>query len=225
VNVPLDLPPAFQDFLDSLEGIAYAVDRTGTILAVSRESWSDFARENEGDAIAVPNAVIGQNLLASIAGEEVRQSYRDYMETLSEAGGSERGAFGYRCDAPERMRQMRMAISPLVFDGVMHGFLFHSVVWEEAVRPAIALYDFSGLLERMERESGQPHLSMCSYCQRVRHPAGTEAGEWVEATEYYRRGGDEQVVISHGICPDCRDRMRARTAGRRREGREKSGAS
>lgn len=209
---PSDLPFGFQDFLDTLEGVAYAVERDGTVLAVSRDSWSSFARENGGEAIADPHAIVGRNLLDFVSGDEVRESYRDYMEALSHAPTTERVAFGFRCDAPDRKRQMRMAISPMVLYGTLRGFLFHSVVWEEVERPAMALYDFAGLLGQLARAGALPHLAMCSYCQRVRFPAGSdpEAGEWMDAAGYYRRGGDEQVAISHGVCTGCAAEVRNR---------------
>jgi hypothetical protein len=46
---------------------------------------------------------------------------------------------------------------------------------------------------------------MCSYCQRVAWPPGRarRRREWIEAEEYYRRGGASEIRISHGICPPC----------------------
>ncbi|MEP0339488.1 MAG: hypothetical protein ABJ388_00290 [Alphaproteobacteria bacterium] len=194
-----------QDVINSLEGIVYAVDCDGVILAVSEPAWSDFAVANNGGAIADTANIIERNMFDFIAGEEVKKSYRERMNELAEGPGNERITFAYRCDSPTKRRDMRMAISPLNIDKKMLGFLFHSIVWAEAARPAMGLYDFAGLMVRLAEERDLPTLSMCSHCQKVLFsPSDDSAGEWVDAVEYYRLGGNEDVSISHGICSQCK---------------------
>jgi len=41
--------------------------------------------------------------------------------------------------------------------------------------------------------------------------ANEDICSWIEAEDYYRRGGPEDVMVSHGICPACFDRLSALT--------------
>lgn len=196
--------PSLQDFLESLEGVAYLTDTAGTIIAYGRRNWDRFARENGGDRLLDPQAVLGQPLLDFVAGEDVRESYRRHMAFVAKDGGRS-SVFGFHCHAPGIERNMRMAITPFIRGGVMSGFLFHAVTLLATDRVPIDLYDFKARRAAAEAQAGLPFLGMCSYCQRVRFPAGSKEreGEWVEPTEYYRRGGTNEVTISHGICRTC----------------------
>ena len=52
-------------------------------------------------------------------------------------------------------------------------------------------------------------VKLCSYCQRVAWPDddAVTAPEWIEAAEYYWRGGVSDVVISHAVCENCYQRV------------------
>lgn len=191
-----------QRLLDALDGVSYMTDVDGTILAVGRDGW-DRALARAGSAIApAPESVIGRSLFDFVRGEKVRETYRRHMALVAQPGRRPR-VFEYRCDTPGAARVLRMAISALRRDdGGLAGYLFQSVELNSVERVPIALFSFETM---PDDDQGLPYLGMCSYCQRVRFPAGSPEfeGEWIEATEYYRRGGDHGVVISHGVCPDC----------------------
>ena len=48
-------------------------------------------------------------------------------------------------------------------------------------------------------------VKLCSICARVQWPAEGDkpASEWMEPTEYYRRGGEDVTVLTHGFCQPC----------------------
>jgi len=212
----MSLPPGFQDFLDALEGVAYAVNPAGVILAVGQPAWRRFAERNKGDAIAEPRNLVGQSLLDLINGDDVRGFYRTCLDKLCKGRAAKPLAVAFRCDAPDVQREMRLAMTSLRFGGPPAGVLFQAITWHESRRPALALYDFAGLREKLSEIASLPTLTMCSFCQRVRYPAGSarRSGAWVEAPEYYRLGGNEEVAIAHGICPACKRRHSLKVASR-----------
>ena len=71
-----------QALLDALDGIAYIVDEDGRIVAVGRNGWDDFARANGGEAIA-GSSVIGRSLFEFVAGPEVQEHLRGYLNPAS----------------------------------------------------------------------------------------------------------------------------------------------
>ena len=54
-------------------------------------------------------------------------------------------------------------------------------------------------------QDGEDILTLCAICARVAWPIGapTCEREWIEPVEYYRRGGVDIALISHGFCKDC----------------------
>jgi len=55
--------------------------------------------------------------------------------------------------------------------------------------------------------AGAPLLGICSYCHYVRSPAAGSAERWITSDSYRQRNGTTEVVLSHGICPDCFDHL------------------
>lgn len=200
------------DLVNALDGVAYIVDLNGVIRLVGERGWRDFAVHNGGTHIANPRDVIGANLLSFVSGENVRQCYEQHLSDLCDFKNAPRSSFPFRCDAPDARREMRMAISPVVLDSRHRGFLFQSILWHEAPRPAMGLFDFANINELNEMlGDSSPTIVMCSFCERICWPSESapRATEWIEAEEYYRRGGAEAVGISHGICPECRGKQSA----------------
>ena len=191
-----------QQLLDAVEGVAYAVDREGVILACSRRQWDAFLVRNGGSDGLRAGAVVGRNLFDFIAGEDVAGRYRSWLRSLA---ASNHGplTFAFRCDAPGERREMRMAVTRLERGGRLEGFLFHSTVLAAEARPPLNVYDAEALVEAEQRDTVRPVVLMCSFCQRLRWPPAAMPERWVEAEAYYRLGGESRVRISHGICPDC----------------------
>ncbi len=48
-----------------------------------------------------------------------------------------------------------------------------------------------------------PLLLICSYCKKVRFPAGASEGEWISMEVYGERGGPHATRATHGVCPSC----------------------
>jgi len=200
-------PPA-QELLNSLDGTAYVVDAGGTIVAYGRPNWDRFASKNGGSAITDPANILGRKLLDFVSGEAVRASIQRFMDELRTR---RTGAVvvPYRCDGPSFVREMRLAITPLEGAGETPGYLFHSVMLSETMRPPLDIYDHETLRSMVDEERRLPILAMCSYCLKVRFPAGgtDQSKGWVSGEEYYRLGGTSAVRISHGICPECMEML------------------
>jgi hypothetical protein len=77
--------------------------------------------------------------------------------------------------------------------------LYQSTTLSEEQRPAIPLFDAPAV------GSSRPDiLKTCSICAKVQWPAGgAVTAEWIEPQEYYRRGGADVVLLSHGFCLPC----------------------
>jgi len=197
----MSIEPAFE-LLDSLDGIAYVIDADGTIIDYNRDGWDRFAGANDGEELCTKEAIIGRHLLDLVSGEDVRLTYHRLIDLLLN-GTRDRVSFNFSCDRPASQRKMRLAITPVRQNHGVSALLFHTILLEERIRPAMDLFDF-----KARHESGGtnlPLLLMCSYCQEVRFPLGStpETGEWVTAQKYYQLGGTTEVEISHGICAQC----------------------
>ena len=81
--------------------------------------------------------------------------------------------------------------------------LYQSIVVSEMHRPPLPLFAFEML--GCATAQADRLVTLCSYCQKVAWPAGSPCaqGEWVDAVEFYRRGGRSDAVVSHGVCEAC----------------------
>jgi hypothetical protein len=192
-----------QGILDALDSISYFVDISGRILAVGRPAWNRLAAENgAGDALN-EKSVIGRKLSDFIAGDEVRDTYEAFMDQLR-ITPDRKIVVPYRCDAPHERRDLRLTITGVRSEGRLTGYLFISTPISTQPRPHLSIFDFQSMLSPSERLRSLPFVAVCSYCQRVHREGEGHAG-WVEAPEYYRRGGTDAVRLIHRICPDCMD--------------------
>ena len=196
-----------QSLIDGMDGIAYVVDAKGIIRMIGTRHWNAFAAGNGGGGLVDGAGVLGQDLFSIIAGDRVRDSYRRLFNGIL-AGDYASAALLSRCDSPGVRRALRISLTPLCHGGHVDGVLVQSVALSEDVRPPIDLFDFTALNADLAGDRARPLLSMCSYCQDVFYPAGSDEvhGLWIPAEEYYRRGGTSNVRISHGICDPCWDR-------------------
>jgi len=192
--------------LEAMEGVCYLVGPDRHIRACGGDHWRRFAGDNGGPS---PDSIVGRDLFDFVLGDRVRACYADLMARMI-AGRLGGASFGFRCDSPGLRREMRMSITPLREAGEVSAFLFQSVTLNERSRAPVSLFDFARGPTR-GADADLPLLAMCSYCQKVRHPAGSEEGDgqWVEAEDYYRMGGASDVRISHGICEPCFHRAKA----------------
>jgi hypothetical protein len=145
------------------------------------------------------DAAIGENLFDIKADEEVLEVQKDLHRRIVEM---QRPAitFEYRCDAPDMVRRMRMALRPIINDQRVEAVLYQSIILEQTPRPTMSLF---------ERFETGDLVTLCSYCHDVAWPPGAADKDrtWIEPEEFYRRGGPAEVVVSHGMCPECYERV------------------
>ena len=197
----------FSALLNALEGLAYVAGADGTILAVGEPAWTDFATANDAPSLH-GRVIVGRNLFAGTSDPQVLALQKRLHQLVLE-GGRPSITYEYRCDAPDQVRRMRMALTPVQIRTTM-AVLYHSVVLEEYPRPHMSLFEAN----RTNGEAETPTVTMCSYCHDVAWPIGApaETRSWIEPEAYYRQGGPSQIMVSHGICPACYDRLTAKLA-------------
>lgn len=170
----------------------YQIDAGDVITAVN-DAWDEFALENEAPHLT-RQGVIGRPLWDFITGEETQHLYRALFQRVRE--GKRPISIPFRCDAPDCRRHMEMHMIPDKAGGIT----FTTRVLRLEKRPAVRLL-----------EQGAPRspdfVTMCGWCKKVRLPDD----RWAEVEEAIRvlHLFDERVVpqISHGICPECHDRV------------------
>lgn len=190
--------------LDSMQGICYVTDLDYAVVAVGQRHWNAFARRNNGEYLLDGRGVVGRSLLSFISGDAVRQTWCRAFDAVR-SGKRRFVQILTRCDSPGVRRELVVTITPILAAGEISQILIQSLAVAEQARPRMGLYDFMAINARAAGTADLPILGMCSYCQRVRHPAGSidGEGEWMIAEDYYRFGGSAAVRISHGICPAC----------------------
>lgn len=195
-------PSGLADFLDSLEGIAYAVDLAGRLMAIGRTRWAAFAERAAAPEVATPTRFLGAPLLDVVQGDEVRAVYREALASVVDQQRTV--VIATRCDSPDTKRELRLAMTPLRTEAGVEGIIFHAQTLSEESRPPLPIYDFKAIAAKLGSMAALPIVTMCSFCQRLRW-GDASAGEWISAEEYYHRGGGSDVRISHGLCPACRE--------------------
>lgn len=195
---------SYRVLLNALDGFAYIVAVDGTILAVGEPGWSNFAIHNGAPGLK-GDAIVGQNLFDMGTDEEVLRVQMDLHRRILERQRSVI-SFEYRCDSPDTIRRMRMSLRPLVEHQRVVAVLYQSILLEQVPRPRMSLF------ERFE--TGEL-VTLCTYCHDVAWPPGASDKDrtWIEPEEYYRRGGPAEVVVSHGMCPECYDRVMRQAQG------------
>jgi len=208
-----DLSP--QSILNAMDGLAYLADTEGVIRVIGQPSWDRFVDE-AGAPGARGEAIVGRSIFEMIEGREIAEVTR----TLHEAVGRGRRneiVFNYRCDAPALKRQMRMAITAVRIGGDIAGVLYQSHLLWEAQRPPVGLFDPARHATRRPAEPETRTVRLCSYCHEIAWPPGPPAddiaAEWIPPEEYYRRGGGEDVLVSHAACPRCHRMLMAEISG------------
>lgn len=196
--------PDTADVLDALAGVSYWTDLEGYLRGGGVRNWNAFAAEN-GAAEFRLESLIGQNLFDFIQGDAVKEVYRTLHESVV-LKRRPKVTFTYQCDSSDLARTMRMSLGPLHEDGAVTGVLYHSQVLTERHRPPLALLDYADAARQLMDDTA-PIVGICSFCHLVSIDATRQ--EWVPPETYYREGGQSEVRLSHGICPNCTDRIAA----------------
>jgi len=179
-----------QDLRDNREFV-HRVDADDRLCFVNAE-WLAFAEENGWHISA--DKVLGTSIMAHMADVETRHLYRLLMSRAR--AGVHPVRFEYRCDSPALRRLMEMRIVGQELGQVE----FRSRVLRVEPHDAIRMLDVS-----------LPHsrdhcLQICGWCKAVQVQSAWLALE--EAVQRLALLADAALPqLSHGICPDCSDRM------------------
>lgn len=179
------------DHLDQREFV-HRIDGDGRICFVN-PAWREFATENDWALDATQ--ILGSELMASITDPQTQHLYRMLIQRVRGSGRSAR--FGYRCDAPDCRRLMEMRMR---YDQTTKQVEFRSRVQLIERREPMAIFDST------QTQRSDDLLSVCSWCKAV-----LADQTWVEVEQAVMRlrlfASDALPRISHGICPDCSQRL------------------
>ncbi|MDE3153375.1 MAG: hypothetical protein KGL93_14110 [Gemmatimonadota bacterium] len=168
----------------------YVLDKRDRIEWVN-DAWRQFAEANGAPSLA--DGVIGTELWRYVAGPETQAIYRTLFDRARE--GREIRV-PYRCDSPTMIRDFELTVSR-VGDA---GLRCETRVVEERSRPPIVLLDAAA-----PRADGLIH--MCGWCKRVKLQDWVDAEDAVNVLGLFTGGPVPQ--ITHGICPECMERVLA----------------
>jgi len=153
-----------------------------------------FAEENGWDGAGES---LGRSLWDFVAGEDLERLQRMLVRRIrDEIRGVE---LPFRCDGPDVRREMNLNIA-----ATSSGRL---VVFSARMRSEEPRERTQALLSA-DAPRGKRTLTMCGWCDRF-----LVGGEWVEVEEAASRLGLFRVAelpeISHGVCPDCGEMLKA----------------
>ena len=189
-----------QSLLNALDGVCYLTDLEGRVVAVGEPGWTQALQPHGSNAWS-GDRVIGRSLFEAMHGAEVPGAYRAIHARVA-TGERPHVAFEMRCDAPDVRRLLRMSISAVREPGRPPAVLYHSQVLSAVARPWMSLFEPERIVEMVRRDAGLPIVRICSICHLVAQ-SGEDRPAWVTAEAYYQSGGEADVRVSHGLCPDC----------------------
>jgi hypothetical protein len=196
-----------QALLDAIDGVAYLVDECGLIRAIGRASWQRFATAN-GSPELTADRVIGTSLFAAMAGNAVRDVCKRLHASVC-LKQREVVTYEYRCDALSTERRMRMSITPVADQHGAIMAMYQSQLLDEAPRLPLGLLSMAPHAGEANTGEEPAPLVICSFCRDVAWPIGGPEPDatWIAIAAYYRAGGSSDVTVSHGICPECVERI------------------
>lgn len=174
-----------------MPALVYRIDHLDRVVEVN-SAWTDFAHANEGEAVHAER-VLNRSLWDFIADDTVDDVYRRIVQRARDGATL---SFRYRCDSPSRLRICRMTVEPMQDRAVR----FTSTPVVEFKRVPLALLE-------PRRPATATFVRMCSWCHSLAWP-----GErWVPLEDAAERIQllDPRMLptLTHGICPDCAERM------------------
>lgn len=157
------------------------------------EEWLAFALENDTPEITRAS-VMKKPIWDFIEDAETRAIFNELISRVRQTMSAV--SVPFRCDSPDRVRQMSMELVPLLDEEVQFNC---RMVREEAREPV-------GMLDPGAARSDEL-VKICSWCKRIE----TDAGRWVEID----RAIDEMGLFGEtrpprttgGICPDCKHKV------------------
>ena len=172
--------------------IQYSIDKADRIRFIN-EGWLQFACQNAGGHLNRAY-VIGRSLWDFIEGEDLRQIYRHIFKAVRMK--QQAAVFKFRCDSPVCRRYFQLMVSPLPEEELM--FSTHPI--RVVPRDPVLFLD-------PDVERGEPFLTICSWCMKVRLP---NRG-WIELEEVVNAldllGSPVVPSLTHGICLECQSHV------------------
>lgn len=199
-------PSLDEGLLNSSEGLCYVVGFDGSILAIGERNWNK-AVSGTGAVHLNAEAMIGANIFECMSGEEIVFAYRRYLWDFLK-GRREEVSFPFRCDSPNRRRDLKMKMSAVYENDRPIAVMFQSLVLSEKRRARINLLDTAYMKEVQVAEGRLPLITLCSFCHAVKRRAADV--QWQPLEVYFGNGGDDRVRVGHGICPFCFEAHHAR---------------
>lgn len=182
----------------ALEGVVYVTDRAGKLIGRGEPNWSDFAISNSAPELSEAKEL---NCYAAFSGEDTYELYERIYEALWTRKLAKHSS-AFRCNSPSRRREYRLTLTPLMSENEVIGILHQSLPISETLRPPLDIFD----PEVRRKFFDGPLVRICSYCLCV---WDENSGAWIEAEDYYKKGGSSQVHLTHGICPSCKEKVLA----------------
>lgn len=171
----------------------YDLDAALRVVAVS-DSWDEFARGNAAPEL-VGERVLRRPLTSFISDLTTAHLYEQLFDRVRRTGRSL--AVPIRCDTPALRQHVELHIQPTAGSG----FRVYSFLLRTEARAPQPLLDAT-------RAASPDRIDLCSWCKRA-----LANGVWREvedAVSVLRLFEAERLpMISHGICPPCRDGVEA----------------
>ncbi|GAP35795.1 hypothetical protein [Piscinibacter sakaiensis] len=168
----------------------YRLDAADRLVAVSSD-WDRFALDNQGPG-ACAGAVLGRSLFDFVLGEPTRRLLELGLAQARRSG--RRRTLAYRCDAPDRRRELRMVMTPLLGGSVLveHRLVSSRTRAARTVQPSAA--------------PAPAGWRRCSQCQRLQ---ASDAAPWCEADAVgpSQWPAGQRLAVQEVVCPDCQARL------------------
>jgi len=172
----------------------YVIDAEDRLVLVD-EAWVQFARDN-WDPHFKTSSVMGKRIWDFIREETTRHIYQTIAAKIRN-GEKREYRIPFRCDSPDRTREMEMVIK----GGPAGEVIFTSLLKSEKKRGITAPH------ETGPAGDGES-IRMCSWCKKIYNE---EADEWITLEEAVRRmrffEEGRLPPVTHGICDDCRSSL------------------
>ena len=170
----------------------YRLDPDDCIIHVNQH-WLDFAQEN-GAPELTREAVLGQPVSRYIADWDTSHLYELIYEKVR--SGGKPFTVPIRCDSPERRRYMMLQIAPA--GGRELELTGRVLKIEERPPTRLPAAGAEGSKEFV--------VVICAWCKKIR----ANNSHWLEIEEALQTAkllGPIPPSLTHGVCPDCRQRI------------------
>ena len=172
----------------------YRIGSDDTLRSVTG-GWDDFARENQAEELA-GDALLGQPIWKFLGNQEVQHLFEILFSRVREEGREI--TIPFRCDAPAVRRWQTLTFQPVPDEEAAIEVTVRTLA-EERRTPVRLLQPGTPRSEET--------LVLCAWCKRARL-GEDEWSEVEEAVDRYELFGQAELpAISHGICPDCKERV------------------